>query len=402
MLKLLVVGITWPPETFLERLIDGVLDRNIQVTVAAGRSPGMRRAVSRHQPSWLWTPSWNVPDAQRILNACRLAHYLPAWLPGRTKTLLHIVRGIASWKEKFHVTYLHFPFGTVKPDLVYFPWVLAADPLLDWFSSEGIPVVVSLRGSMINVDPHVPGKDEKTLRALQRIFASHAAVHCVSQAILDEAVHLGLEPCKAHLIHPAVDPAFFFPLPAKEREADGFHVISVGSLLWVKGYEYALLAIRQSKDAGIPVKYVIIGDGAERSRILFTIEDLGLQDCVSLPGRLDPEQVRSRLQQADVFLLPSLSEGISNAALEAMACGLPVVTSDCGGMREAITDGVEGFVVPVRDPEAMACALQILHQDSALRAQMGSLGRKRVEKDFSLNDQIDAFVSLFNQVLPSR
>jgi len=102
-----------------------------------------------------------------------------------------------------------------------------------------------------------------------------------------------------------------------------------------------------------------------------------------------------------VFLLSSLSEGISNAALEAMACGLPVVTTDCGGMREAVTDGIEGFVVPVRDPEAMAEALLRLWKDPELRRRMGEAARERVLREFRLDQQISAFLALFKDVIES-
>ena len=118
------------------------------------------------------------------------------------------------------------------------------------------------------------------------------------------------------------------------------------------------------------MRFEIIGDGPDRQRVLYTIHDLGLQECVRLLGKLAPDEVLHRLQQADAFLLSSLSEGISNAALEAMACGVPVVTTDCGGMREAVTDGEEGFVVPVRDAESMANALMKLAGDAGLRERM--------------------------------
>ncbi len=123
---------------------------------------------------------------------------------------------------------------------------------------------------------------------------------------------------------------------------------------------------------------------------------------MQLVGRQPPEVVRSYLQQADAFLLSSLSEGIANAALEAMACGIPVVTSDCGGMREAITHGVEGFVTPLRQPEAMAQALQRLWQDPELRRQMGEHGRARVLADFNLEKQVSQFLDLFEQARSAR
>ena len=96
-----------------------------------------------------------------------------------------------------------------------------------------------------------------------------------------------------------------------------------------------------------------------------------------------------------MFVLSSLSEGISNAALEAMACGLPVVTTDCGGMREAIRDGVEGFVVPMRDPDAIAVALVRVASDEGLRQRIGQAARQRIVEAFSIERQIRAFQALY-------
>ena len=80
-----------------------------------------------------------------------------------------------------------------------------------------------------------------------------------------------------------------------------------------------------------------------------------------------------------------------------MACGLPVVTTDVGGMAEAVTDGVEGFLVPPRDPAATAGALYRLWAQPELRRTMGAAGRRRVQRDFALDDQIDAFAGLLRR-----
>jgi colanic acid/amylovoran biosynthesis glycosyltransferase len=141
----------------------------------------------------------------------------------------------------------------------------------------------------------------------------------------------------------------------------------------------------------------VIGQGPEEQRLRYTIHDLGLEEQVQLLGKQPPEVVRTYLQAADAFLLSSLSEGIANAALEAMACGVPVVTTDCGGMREAVTHSVEGWLTPVRQPVAMAQALQKLWEDPALRPQMGTAGRHRVVKDFNLDQQISQFLDLFQR-----
>jgi len=255
-------------------------------------------------------------------------------------------------------------------------------------------VVVSCRGAQVSVAPHDPERAE-IRSGLRETFERATAVHCVSEALLKDACQLGLDPAKAMVIRPAVDPEVFRPAASRPASDASFRLFTTGTLIWRKGYEWALHAIRLIKDRGVNVQFDIIGDGPDRQRVLYTIHDLGLQDCVRLHGRLCPEEVLSRLQQADAFLLSSLSEGISNAVLEAMACGIPVVTTDCGGMREAVTDGVEGFVVPVRDDVAMAGALERLANDPELRRSMGDAARARVLRDFDLKQQVKAFLDLF-------
>ncbi|HMN60224.1 MAG TPA: glycosyltransferase [Anaerolinea sp.] len=390
--SLLVCAIKYPPETFLQRLIFGLAEQGIDITLATDQKPASAW-LSGHSISWLWAPGWNVPYMERAINSIRLARYLPSWGWKKIRYLANIGKQ-GNFRNRFRGWYQHLPYGKADWNAVYFPWVLAADEYMDWFTHQGVPVVVSLRGSMVNVDPHVPPKKDMVRSSLQRVFSRAAAVHCVSQDILDEAVQYGLDPHKAVVIRPAVDPGFFTP-PAERSNNPRFTILNTGSLVWVKGYEYALSSIRLLVDSGVDAEFHIIGDGPERQRILYTIQDLGLEDRVALLGKLPPTQVRDHLQQADVFMLSSLSEGISNAVLEAMACGLPVVTTDCGGMREAVTDGVEGFVVPVRDPDAMANALLKLALNPSLREQMGTAGRDRVLKDFYLSDQISDFSSFF-------
>jgi glycosyltransferase involved in cell wall biosynthesis len=96
-------------------------------------------------------------------------------------------------------------------------------------------------------------------------------------------------------------------------------------------------------------------------------------------------------------MLPSLTEGLSSAAVEAMACGLPIVLTDCGGAREAVTDGVEGFIVPLWEPAAMADALLRLAGNPELRLRMGRAARERVLRRFTGDRHVREFVQLFEE-----
>jgi glycosyltransferase involved in cell wall biosynthesis len=163
-----------------------------------------------------------------------------------------------------------------------------------------------------------------------------------------------------------------------------------------------LLAFRRLLDTGVRARLSIVGSGNEEQRIRFTTHDLGLEPHVTMHGALRPGGVRALLDDADLFVHSSLGEGISNGVLEAMASGLPVVTTDCGGMREAVTDGREGFVVPVRDVAAMSAALAALAGDAGLRQRMGHAARATVERDFALEQQVASFASLYQELTASR
>lgn len=395
-LRLLVAGCAWPPETFLARLVRGLVEAGIQVTVASRVKP-TPEWLALGGFRWLPAPGWSGGAPGRVLRLGWMAGRALIRAPRDVARLAKNMRDHEALSERVKAWSRLLSFTGGKWDAIYFPWNTAAISYLPLFSL-GAPVVVSCRGSQVNVAPHHPHRGALR-QGLKATFRRAAAVHCVSEAIRQEARRHGLDLEKAHVIRPAVDPEFFRPGPDAAGNGRRFRVVSTGSLSWTKGYEYALSAIRRLRDAGVDVEYRVIGSGQDHQRLLYTIQDLGLSGHVHLMGRLSPEEVLSELRAADVFLLSSVSEGISNAALEAMACGLPIVTADCGGMREAVTDGLEGFVVPAREPAPMAAALARLSADPPLRRRMGTAARDRILKDFSLRDQIRRFVRLYEGVI---
>lgn len=278
-------------------------------------------------------------------------------------------------------------------DVIYLPWTATAVDRPEVFDL-GPPVVVSCRGAQVNVAPWNPAR--AGLRdGLPTAFARAAAVHGVSEAIVREAAALGLDPAKATVIRPAVDLGRFTPTPPPASTPT--HLVSVGRVQWRKGYEYALLALRHLLDDGVPVTYDIVGEEADGGATRHAVVDLGLTEVVRLVPPTGHDAVAAHLARADALLLPSLSEGIANAALEAMACARPVVVTDCGGMVEAVDDGVEGLVVPWRDPGSMADAVRGLVADPDAMAAMGRAARDRVEARHDLRDQVQAFVRLFGE-----
>ena len=140
----------------------------------------------------------------------------------------------------------------------------------------------------------------------------------------------------------------------------------------------------------------IVGDGPLMGAVREQVASLGLQDVVWLPGaRAD---VAALLHGFSLFALPSLAEGTPVSMLEAMACGLPVVASNVGGIPEVVTDGVEGSLVPVEDTEALARALASYVRDQALRRQRGEAARARVEAAFSMRAMLAEYGKLYDRL----
>lgn len=388
-IRVLIVGYGGGEITFLNRLVRGLAEAGLDLAVTSPKitDRSLLEGTSIHQ---LKTPNWEGPVIARLIRLTGML--ISRFSTHRLGWLWRQVRAGRGLGDRLRLLNRYLPFLRGRWDLVYFPWNSAAIGYRGLYEL-GLPVVVSCRGSQVNIRPHLPGQ-EGYAAALQRTLQQAAAVHCVSMAIQHTVVGMGVDPNQCRLIRPAVDPGFFTP-PQQPPHNSHFKLITTGALVWPKSYETLLVALKHLVDSGVEAELHIIGEGPERERILYTLHDLNLVDRVVLHGRLCPAEVRDHLQKADCFVLASLSEGIANAALEAMSCGLPVVTTDCGGMREAVTNGVEGFLVPPRDPQALASALAKLAHEPVLRQQMSAAGRSRIIKQFCLDDQITAFINLF-------
>jgi len=142
------------------------------------------------------------------------------------------------------------------------------------------------------------------------------------------------------------------------------------------------------------IKLAIVGDGPLLPAVREQVASLGLGDAVWLPGaRAD---IAALLHTFAVFALPSLAEGTPVSMLEAMACGLPVVASNVGGIPEVVDDGVQGLLVPVGDVDALTAALARYVQDLLLRARHGQAARARVEERFSMRAMLAAYGALYD------
>ncbi|MBX6423451.1 glycosyltransferase family 4 protein [Thermosulfurimonas sp. F29] len=186
----------------------------------------------------------------------------------------------------------------------------------------------------------------------------------------------------------------------REKEGlpeDAVVVLMVARVIRAKGvFEFAEAAGRLRKSKTV---FVLVGDPDPGNPSALTEKELSFlrEQGVVLCGF--QEDVRPWLAAADIYVLPSYREGLPVSVLEAMACGLPVVTTDVAGCRETVEPGVNGFLVPPRDGRALAEAIGRLVRDPVLRRRMGEASRRKAEEEFSLDKVVQAHLELYNGLL---
>lgn len=196
---------------------------------------------------------------------------------------------------------------------------------------------------------------------------------CVSDDVRSHALELGAPAHKLATVPNGVDVTRFTPRPYQSRPVPT--VVCVGRLIFNKGQQHLLSAVRDLRQRGVPLHLVLVGDGPMEAKLRRQSAAYRLDDCVTFLGRRD--DIEMILADADVFVRPSLSEGMSLAVLEAMACGLPVIATAVSGTRQLIRDGEDGIVVQPGSVPHLADALECVLRDPCLRRRLGCNARRR-------------------------
>jgi glycosyltransferase involved in cell wall biosynthesis len=169
-----------------------------------------------------------------------------------------------------------------------------------------------------------------------------------------------------------------------------------------KGFPYLLDALAALKEQGRQFHLAIYGEGDQRAAIEGRVASLGLDGHVSLEGSISHDKIPAALGGAGIYVLACVvlanqdRDGIPNTILEALASGVPVVSTDISGIPEAVRDGESGLLVPERDAASLAAALGRMMSDSALRERCARGGRRIVEESFSIPATGRALAALFS------
>jgi len=230
------------------------------------------------------------------------------------------------------------------------------------------------------------------------------AVFAVSEKVRWHCIHVDrIDPARVQTIYNGLDLSDWDTTSRPAKAPGQFLVTTVGNVRRVKGHDLFIKAAAAVVPQFPQVSFSIAGDVLDPvyfSELQTLIRDLGLSDHFHFDNGV--ANLRQHLAAADIFVLPSRSEGFSNALVEAMAASLPVVATDVGGNAEAVKDGISGFVVPSEDPSALSVAILRLLSDPSLARTMGAAGKDLATERFTTETMMSRIADAYGKLLSRR
>ncbi|NJP08575.1 MAG: glycosyltransferase family 4 protein [Leptolyngbyaceae cyanobacterium RU_5_1] len=373
-------------DTFIQREVAALRENGVDVHTFSIRRTGDEHIVGPEQRAERDRTFYLLPPKPVGLLAAHLsllfkspARYLQA-LTLAWSTRQHGLRGtfyqlfyfleagiLADQIQKRQIQHLHNHFGDSSCSVSMLASALG-----------GFTFSFTLHGPYIFFAPYAWRLDEKLKRAL---FVSCISYYCRSQAM----IHVPAETWnRMHIVHCGVDPALFNLV---SHDKPGQRLMYSGRLAVVKGLLILLESLAILKRSHPDILLTIVGDGPDRQSLEQMTTQLGLTENVKFVGYQSQAEVRQHVQQTDVFVLPSFAEGVPVSLMEAMAAGVPVVTTRIAGVSELVDDGISGYLVPAGDPVSLANRISILLEDGQLRSQFGAAGRAKIESEFNINHE---------------
>jgi glycosyltransferase involved in cell wall biosynthesis len=227
------------------------------------------------------------------------------------------------------------------------------------------------------------------------------AVIAVSEQVRSHCIEVDrVDPAIVHTVYNGLDITRWPSPPVSSRSPDELLVVTVGNIRRVKGHDILIRAAAAVVQRFPKVRFSIAGEVLEGDyfeEIQNLIRDLGLSAHFQFAGNVT--DLQQYLAAADLFVLPSRSEGFSNALVEAMAAGLPIVATDVGGNSEAIQTGVNGFLVPSENPERLAEAMIALISNPTQARSLGLCGRELATKRFTTEAMMHKTIEIYRTLL---
>ena len=299
-------------------------------------------------------------------------------------------------------------FGRRRADLmhVYFGHTgVHLRAFLQWWER---PALVSFHGADVMPRAHQP----KYLGEMQQLFTLVPLVLARSESLAERLKAIGCPANKIRLNRTGIPLTEFPPVERPAPQGGALHLVQTCRLIAKKGLRTALQAFADFRRDHPRATFSIVGEGPMREELRRLAAELGISEAVQFPGFLNQTQLNALYASAHLFLHPSEltenqdQEGIPNSMLEAMSTGLPVAATLHGGIPEAVRDGFSGFLVPERDPAALAAALRRFVQSPDTLQQMGRAASQSVRAEFEQSRAVAKLEACYDEAIqigkPSR
>jgi len=198
-----------------------------------------------------------------------------------------------------------------------------------------------------------------------------------------------------------VDLKKFKPKKRKFDQKNELKILFVGRLHPVKGLEYLIEAFEEVHKKHTHTKLIIVGDGQCKNKLMEIVDSKGLNESVVFTGAVDYEKIAKYYRNSNIFTLSSLSESLSHVILEAMACGLPVVATDCGGPTELVKNGKGGYLVKPKSSKELSKKIKKLVENTELRKKMGKFNQDYAKK-YDTNKIMEEKRKIFKKTINNK
>lgn len=320
---------------------------------------------------------------EKILRSLNIFQY------GKLATSLRLFYAAIAGANKGTYDIVHCQFGTLSF------WGM----LFRTINAPKAKLVVSFRG--YDISQFIQERGESVY---DRTFAEADLFLPNCNFFKRRLLKLGCDEKKIYILYSGIDCDRFHYTPRQFHPNGKICLATVGRLVEKKGIEYSIQAVARLAKSYPNLEYKIIGCGSLKTELERLIQKLDLSDVVHLIGKKHQQEIIEILQQTHIFIAPSVTarDGNQDAPInvlkEAMAIGLPVISTDHGGIPELVENGISGFLVPERDAEAIADRLQYLIENHHIWNIIGAAARARVEKYFNTHKLNDELVEIYQRL----
>lgn len=288
-----------------------------------------------------------------------------------------------------------------RPDLVHIFFGVPDGPI-GWLLKRiyGLPYIISLRGADVPSDQVKRfAKQYRVLRPFIRwLWHDADRLVAVSNGLRSYA-HETAPNLPIHVIPNAIDLSAFTPA-MQPKTSSPVRLLYVGRFNVFKNVETLIEAVAKliQMDVG-EFELRLVGEGEQRPVLEQMVSELNLTRQVHFVSWVPRDEIADHYRRSDVFVTATTWEGMPNTVLEAMACGLPIVGTQASGLHELVHDGVNGYLVPIKDPDALAEAIALLIGNGYERRRMGRQSRKLAESEFAWEYITEQYLDIYEQVL---